>query len=178
MSKNFEVKQQVVADITAKINEAKSVVVVEYKGLTVAEVTALRAKFRAADVEYVVLKNTLVRRALSDLGIAGMDELLQGPNAFAFSMSDAAAGPKIIKEFMADDKKKAIQVKAGILEGNVLDAAGVKTLADLPPKEVLIAKIMGSLSAPATGLVGVVTATMRSLVCVLEAIRKKQAGEE
>ena len=79
---------------------------------------------------------------------------------------------------MADDKKEAIKVKAGLLEGNVLDVAGVKTLADLPSKEVLIAKIMGSLKSPATGIVGVVNATMRSLVCVLEAIRKQKAGEE
>lgn len=178
MSKNLDVKKQAVADISEKIKNAKSVVIVEYKGLTVEEVTALRAKFRAAGVDYCVLKNTLVRRALNDMGIAELDELLQGPNAFAFSNSDAAAGPKIIKEFMADDKKEAIKVKAGLLEGNVLDVAGVKTLADLPPKEVLIAKIMGSLKSPATGIVGVVNATMRSLVCVLEAIRKQKAGEE
>ena len=177
MSKNLEIKKQVVGDITEKLKNAKSVVVVEYKGLTVEEVTALRAKFRAADVEYCVLKNTLVRRALDDLGITGLDDLLEGPNAFVFSHSDAAAGPKLLKEFMADDKKEAIKVKAGLLDGEVLDVAGVKTLADLPPREVLIAKIMGSLKSPATGIVGVVNATMRSLVCVLEAIRKQKAGE-
>lgn len=178
MSNNLEIKKQVVTDITEKLKNAKSVVIVEYKGLTVEEATKLRAKFRAADVDYCVLKNTLVRRALADLEIAGLDELLQGPNAFAFSNSDAAAAPKIIKEFMAEDKKEAIKVKAGILEGSVLDVAGVKTLADLPPREVLIAKIMGSLQSPATGIVGVVNATMRQLVCVLEAIRKQKAGEE
>lgn len=177
MSNNLEVKKQVVTDITEKIKNAQSVVVVEYKGLTVEEVTGLRAKFREAGVEYCVLKNTLVRRALADLEISGLDELLQGPNAFAFSTTDAAAGPKIIKEFTEDGKKESVKVKAGILEGKVLDTAGVKALADMPSKDVLIAKIMGSLNAPVTGIAGVMNATMRSLVYALEAVRKQKEAE-
>ena len=178
MSKNFEIKQQVVVEIAEKIKAAQSVVVVDYKGLTVEEVTALRAKFRAGNVDYVVYKNTLVRRALAELNITGMDELLQGPSAFAFSMGDAVAGAKIIKEYIDANKRETMTIKAGIVDGVVVDVAAVKALASLPPKEVLLAKLMGSLNAPITGFVGVLSATLRSLVYAVDAIRKQKAGEE
>ena len=177
MSKNFEIKQQVVAEIVEKIKAAQSVVVVDYKGLTVEEATNLRAKFRAANVDYVVYKNTLMRRALAELNITGMDELLQGPSAFAFSMGDAVAGAKIIKEYIEADKRDTMQIKAGIIEGTVVDTKAVLALADLPPREVLVAKIMGSLNAPITNFVGVLSATLRSLVFAIEAVRKQKAGE-
>ena len=177
MSKNFEIKQQVVAEIVEKIKAAQSVVVVDYKGLTVEEATNLRAKFRAANVDYVVYKNTLMRRALAELNITGMDELLQGPSAFAFSMGDAVSGAKIIKEYIEADKRNTMTIKAGIVDGVLVDVAAVKALADLPPREVLIAKLMGSLNAPITGLVGVLSATLRSLLYTIEAIRKQKEGE-
>lgn len=178
MSKNLELKQQVVADIVAMIQEAKSVVIVDYNGLTVEEVTALRAKFRAANVHYVVLKNTLVRRALAQLNITGLDDLLQGPSAFAFSNSDEIAAAKIIAEYTEQDKRNTITIKAGIVENKVINAAGVKALAALPPKEVLVAKLMGTLNAPVTNFVGVLAATLRSFVYAVEAIRKQKAGED
>lgn len=179
MSKNLEIKQQVVAEIAEKFKAAHSVVVVDYKGLTVEEVTALRAKFRAAGVEYVVLKNTLVRRALVELNITGLEDVLQGPSAFAFSMKDAVAGAKIIKEYIENDKRETMTVKAGLVDGVVVDPKGVQALADLPPKEVLIARLMGSLNAPITNFVGVLAATLRSLVYAVEAVRKQKeaAGE-
>ncbi len=177
MSKNLEIKQQVVAEIAEKFKAAQSVVIVDYKGLTVEEVTALRAKFRAAQVDYVVYKNTLVRRALAELNITGLDDQLQGPSAFAFSMKDAVAGAKIIKEYMEADKRETMTVKAGLIDGAVVDAKGVKVLADLPPREVLIARIMGSMNAPVTNFVGVCAATLRSLVYAVEAVRKQKAGE-
>ena len=97
MSKNLDVKKQVVADISEKLKNAKSVVIVEYKGLTVEEVTALRAKFRAAGVDYCVLKNTLVRRAMANKGIEIDATLLEGPNAFFFSNNDPVSAPKLVK---------------------------------------------------------------------------------
>ena len=167
MSKNFELKKQAVAEITEKIKNAKSLVIVEYKGLTVDEATQLRAKCRAAKVDYCVLKNTLVRRALADLNITGLDSTLEGPSAFVFSTEDPVSGAKILKEFMEADKKEAIKVKAGLLDGEVLDAAGVKKLADLPSREALLSMLCQVLSD-----------TVRSLACVLEAVRKQKAGEE
>ncbi len=177
MSKNLEIKQQVVSEIVERFKNAKSVVMVDFKGLTVEEVTALRAKFRAAQVDYVVLKNTLVKRALKELAIEGLDDVLQGPSAFAFAMNDAVSGAKVIKEYMEADKRNTMTVKAGLLDGVVMDAKAVRALADLPPKEVLVARLMGSLNAPITNFVGVLSATLRSLVYAVDAVRKQKAGE-
>ena len=177
MSTNLELKQQAVAEIVGKFKGAKSVVVVDYMGLTVEEVTGLRAKFRAGGVDYVVYKNTLVRRAIDELQIPGFDDVLKGPSAFAFSLNDEVSGAKIVKEYMDADKRKVMSIKAGYLEGKTIDAKAVEALAALPPKEVLIARIMGSLNAPVTNLVGVLSATLRSLVYAVEAVRKQKAGE-
>lgn len=178
MSKNLELKKQVVSDIVERIQNAKSVVIAEYSGMNVADVTKLRAKFRAANVDYVVLKNTLVRRALQELSIEGLDEVLNGPSVFAFSQNDEVSGAKIVQEYIDADKSKTLRIKAGIMDGKMLDAAAVKALASLPPKEVLIAKLMGTLNAPAANMVGVLAATLRSLVYAIEAIRKQKEGGE
>ena len=175
MSKNFELKQQVVADIKAKFEKAGSVVIVDYRGINVEQVTELRKQFRGAGVEYVVLKNTLVKRALAELNIEGLDTILEGPSAFAFGYEDPVAPAKIITEYIKKNKK--ISVKCGMVDKKVIDVAGVKALADLPPKEVLIAKMMGSLNAPITNFVGVLSATLRSLVYAIDAIRKQKGGE-
>ncbi|MDY5729928.1 MAG: 50S ribosomal protein L10 [Eubacteriales bacterium] len=167
MSKNFEIKQQVVADIKSKFEQAQSVVVVEYKGLTVEQVTDLRAKFREAGVDYCVLKNTLVKRATNELGITGLDEVLEGPSAFAFGMTDAVAPAKIISEFVKKNKTETIKVKSGLLGKEIISPAQIEALASLPSREVLLARLLGSLNA-----------TVASFVRVLEAIRKKEAGED
>lgn len=167
MSKNFEIKQQVVADIKSKFEQAQSVVVVEYKGLTVEQVTDLRAKFREAGVDYCVLKNTLVKRATNELGITGLDEVLEGPSAFAFGMTDAVAPAKIISEFVKKSKAETIKVKSGLLGKETISPAQIEALASLPSREVLLARLLGSLNA-----------TVASFVRVLEAIRKKEAGED
>ena len=177
MSKNQELKQQVVSEIAARFQTAKSVVIVDFNGLTVEEITALRAKFRASDVEYVVLKNTLVRRALAEININGLDDVLLGPSAFAFSKGDPVSGAKIIKQYIENDKRDTMKIKAGMIDGVVVDAKSVQALADLPPKEVLVARMMGSLNAPITNFVGVLSATLRSLVYAVEAVRKQKAGE-
>ena len=119
MSKNLELKKQVVSDIVKKFQDAQSVIVVKYSGLTVEQVTGLRAQFRANGVEYCVLKNTLVRRALKELNIEGLDEVLNGPSAFAFGMNDPVSPAKIINDFIVKKKSEAIEIKAGLL-GNEL----------------------------------------------------------
>ncbi|HIQ62748.1 MAG: 50S ribosomal protein L10 [Christensenellales bacterium] len=177
MSKNFELKQQVVADIKAKFEKAGSVVIVDYRGINVEQVTELRKQFRGAGVEYVVLKNTLVKRALAELNIEGLDTILEGPSAFAFGYEDPVAPAKVLSDFIGKTKSEHLKIKAGLVDGKVIDVAGVKALADLPPKEVLIAKMMGSLNAPITNFVGVLSATLRSLVYAIDAIRKQKGGE-
>lgn len=175
MSKNLEIKKTVVAGIKEKFEQSHSAVFLDYRGLTVAEVTELRNQCRAAGVEYAVLKNTMIELAAKELGIEGLDEHLKGPTAVAFGMQDAVSPAKVLTEFIKKTKKTTI--KCGILDGAYLDAQGVQALADLPPKEVLIAKMMGSLNAPITNFVGVLSATLRSLVFALEAVRKQKGGE-
>ena len=167
MSKNLEIKKQVVADITDKLQNCQSMVIVKYSGLTVEQVTKLRAQCRNAKVDYCVLKNTLVRRALADLNITGLDDVLEGPNAFVFGMEDAVAPAKILSDFIEKEKTKALELRAGLLEGKAIDLKTIESLAKLPSREVLLAKILGSM-----------TAAIGNFVRVIEAYRKKQAGEE
>ena len=175
MSNNLELKKAVVAEIKEKFEKAHSVVLIDYRGLKVSEVTDLRNQCRAAGVEYVVLKNTMVNLAAAELGIQGLEPFLNGPTAVAFGMKDAVAPAKVLTEFIKKAKKTTI--KCGVVDRKVIDVAGVQALSELPPKEVLIAKMMGSLNAPITGFVGVLSATLRSLVYAIEAVRKQKAGE-
>lgn len=165
MSNAIEMKKAVVAEIKEKLVNAKSVVLVDYRGLTVAEVTELRNQCRKAGVEYAVLKNTMVNLAAKEAGIEGLESYLKGPTAVAFGMEDAVAPAKVLTEFIKKTKKT--EVKCGLLDGQILDAAGVEALAAIPSREVLIAKIMGSMMS-----------AVSKFVYVVEAIRKKAAGEE
>lgn len=158
MSNNLEIKKQAVAEITKKFQGAKSVVIVNYSGLTVEQVTALRAQCRAAKVEYCVLKNTLARRALDDLKIPGLDEILNGPSAFAFGLEDAVAPAKIISEFVEKAKTPVITVKAGLMDGLVMSPAKVAELSKVPGREVLLARLLGSLQSSISGFVRVLDA--------------------
>ncbi|HIT00547.1 MAG TPA: 50S ribosomal protein L10 [Candidatus Faecaligallichristensenella faecipullorum] len=176
MSKNnLAFKTSVVEGVKEKMQAAQSMVLIDYRGLTVAEVTDLRNRCRKEGVEYAVIKNTMIRKAAEELGIEGLDPMLHGPTAVAFGMTDAVAPAKILVNFIKDVKKT--EIKCGVMEGKVLDVKGVEALAELPPKEVLIAKMMGSLNAPITNFVGVLSATLRSLVYAIEAVRKQKAGE-
>lgn len=167
VSKNRIAKEQVVADIVEKLKASQSVVVCSYSGLTVDQVTSLRKQCRENDVAYCVLKNRLFKLALAQAGITGLDDLLNGPNAFVFGMKDAVAAPKIINEFIEKNKLESLKITGGILEGKAVDVATVKQLATMPSREVLLARLVGSMSA-----------TIGNFVRVVEAFRKKQAGEE
>ena len=175
LSKNQEIKRGVVAEIKEKFQSSKSMVFIDYRGLTVAEVTELRNRCRKQGVEYRVLKNTMLELAAHDLGITGLDPYLKGPTAVAFGINDPVAPAKLFTDFLKQAKKT--EIKCGFVEGQVLDLAGVQALADLPPKEVLIARMMGSLNAPISNFVGVLSATLRSLVYAIDAVRKQKAGE-
>lgn len=164
MSKNLELKKQVVSDIVKKFQDAQSVIIVKYSGLTVEQATNLRAQFRANGVEYCVLKNTLVRRALAELNIEGLDEVLNGPSAFAFGMSDPVSPTKIVSEFITKSKSEAISIKAGLLGTELMSDAQIKALAEMPSREVLLSRLVGSLQS-----------SIASFVRVLDAIAKKDA---
>ena len=173
MSANFEAKKLVVEDIKEKIQNAKSVVFVKFSGLSVAEDTELRREFRKKDVEYKVLKNTLIRRAFNDMGITDFDEDLNGPTSVAFG-SDETGASKVIIDAVKKYQDK-VSVKSAYVDGGKVDANGVKALAAMPSKEELIAKMLGSMQAPIANFVGVLSAMPRSLVIALNAIAEKNA---
>lgn len=173
MSANFEAKKVVVEEIKEKIQNSKSVVFVSFKGLSVAEDTELRREFRKNNVEYKVLKNTLVRRAFNDLGVKDFDEDLNGPTSVAFGADETGAAKIIMDAVKKYDTKVA--VKCAYVDGGKVNVDGVKALASMPSKEELIAKMLGSLQAPITNFVGVLSAMPRSLVIALNAIAEKKA---
>ena len=174
MSANFEAKKLVVEDIKERIQNAKSVVLVKFNGLTVAEDTELRREFRKNNVEYKVLKNTLVRRAFNELGVTDFDEDLNGPTSVAFGADETGAA-KVIAEAVKKYEKK-VEIKSAYVDGGKIDVAGVNALASMPSKEELIAKMLGSLQAPISNFVGVLSAMPRSLVIALNAIAEKKAN--
>ncbi|GAF14834.1 LSU ribosomal protein L10p [Bacillus sp. JCM 19046] len=149
MSKVLEQKQQVVSEIASKLKESKSTVVVDYRGLNVAQVTELRKQLREAGVEYKVYKNTLVRRATAEAGLTGLDEHLVGPTAIAFGAEDVIAPAKVLNEFAK--KNEALEIKTGVIEGNIASADEVKALAELPSREGLLSMLANVLQAPVRG---------------------------
>lgn len=155
MSKNREIKEQVVADIVEKIKGAESMVICSYSGLTVEQVTALRKEAREAGVQYCVLKNRLVLRALQELNITGLENLLEGPNAFVFGSKDVTNAPKIVNSFIEKNKLTSLEIKGGLMGTEVLDVAGVKNLAAMPSREELLATLVGCLVSPVSALVSV-----------------------
>lgn len=167
-------KKELVAELKVKLADTKGAVLTNYRGLTVAQDTQLRRKLREAGVEYRVIKNTMTRIAAKEAGIEGLDVYLEGPTAIALSVTDPVAPAKVIADFIKETKTQALEVKAGLVEGQVIDAASVKALADLPPREVLIAKALGSMQAPITGFVNVLQGTIRNFVYALEAVRKQK----
>ncbi len=169
----FEAKQKVVEEITNKIKAASSIVIVDYKGLTVAEDTELRCNLRKAGVEYRVMKNRLVKIAMNNLGFTEFDNDLNGTTAVAFGSEDPVAPAKILLE--ASKKYNKITVKSGMVEGKPIDHTGVTALAELPPKEIMVAKMLGTLQAPITGFVRVLNGTIAGLAIALKAIADKQA---
>ncbi len=158
--------------LSAKIKDTKGVVIINYRGLNVKEETELRKKLREAGVEYQVLKNTLLSLAAKEQGIEGLDQYLTGPTAVAFGINDPVAPAKIIRDFIKQSKK--MEIKGGLLGTEVIDAAQVEALADLPSKEQLLAMLVRALQSPITGLVNCLQGNIRNLVYVLEAVRSQK----
>ncbi len=144
--KILEQKKALVEALAEKMGRATSGVLVKYEGITVDQDTKMRAALRAAGVEYTVIKNTLIGKACDKAGFEGLKSELEGMNAIALSYDDAIAPAKILKEYA--DKIETFQIRGGILEGAVVDAATVNELAEIPPKEVLVAKLLGSIQSP------------------------------
>ena len=159
-AKVLESKKQIVAELTEKLQGAASGVIVNYSGITVENDTKMRAELRKAGVEYAVIKNTMTKRACENVGYGELASALEGMTAIAISKDDAVAPAKILKEYA--DKIDSFELKAGFVEGKVLDQAGVLELANIPSKEILVGKLLGSIQSPLYGL-----------ACALQAIIDK-----
>lgn len=168
-------KEAVVSEVQAKLEKSKTVVLADYRGLNVEEVTDLRKKMREAGVEFKVVKNTMTSRAAKAANIEGLDAYLSGPTALAFGYDDYVVGAKILADFAKNHKN--LELKAGILDGKVIDFDSVKALAELPSREVLLTKLAGMFQAPMRGLVTVLAGPLRNFAYAVEAVRKQQAGE-
>lgn len=167
-------KREVVENISGKMKAAKAMVFADYRGLTVEQDTELRSALRKAGVEYKVVKNTLTRFAAKENGLEGLDSYLNGPTAMASSDNDPIAPAKILSEYAK--KYDKLELKAGVVEGRIIDVNGIKSLAELPSREVLVARVLGGLNAPISGFVNVLNGNIRGLVVALNAIAEQKAN--
>jgi large subunit ribosomal protein L10 len=148
---NLDDKKAVVAEVSAQVANAQTIAVAEYRGVEVGDLTVLRARARAAGVYLRVLKNTLVRRAIADTPFAGLTDQLVGPLIYGIS-TDPVAAAKVLNDFAKGNDK--LTLRAGAYGGKVLDQAGIQALASIPGREELLARLVGVMQAPLTGLVG------------------------
>ncbi|MFP4021340.1 MAG: 50S ribosomal protein L10 [Halanaerobium sp.] len=166
-------KEAVVKELTDKFSSAKSLVITDYLGLNVAEMTELRSKLREAGVEFKVVKNTLATIAANDVEMEGMTDYFSGPTAIAFGEDDAVSPAKVLVEFAKDHE--VLEIKAGLLNGEIISKEKVESLAEIPSREELLAKAFASMKAPLSGLVNVLQGNIRGLVQVLNQIKEEKA---
>ncbi|MBD2844735.1 50S ribosomal protein L10 [Paenibacillus sp. IB182496] len=164
-AKVIESKQQAVEEIAQKLRESNCAVVADYRGLNVAQVTELRKQLREAGIEFQVLKNGLVRRATEATGLTQLDEVLVGPTAIAFGKDDVVAPAKILNTFAKSND--ALELKGGVLEGQVVGVAEIKALADLPSRDGLLSMLLSVLQAP-----------VRNFALAVKAVGEKQEQEQ
>ncbi len=145
-----ELKQPIVAEISELLNGAATAVVVDYRGLTVAQDTELRKQLREAGITYKVYKNTMIRRAAEGTDFAALDPHLEGPTAIAVSKDDATAPARLLAEFAK--KADKLEIKAGVVEGTYYDAKGMQVIATIPSREILLGKLLGSIQSPISNL--------------------------
>lgn len=162
-AKVLQEKTQLVTEVRTKLQENSCSIVADYRGLNVAQVTQLRKSLREAGIEFQVLKNTLIRRATAEAELTELDEHLTGPTAIAFSKDDVVAPAKILMEFAKKNDK--LKVKAGVVEGRVVDSVQIKALADLPSREGLLSMLLSVLQAP-----------VRNFALAVKAVAEKQEG--
>ena len=172
-SANFQAKKLVVEEILNKIKSSKSIVLVGYDKLTVAEVSELRNKCKKADCEYKVYKNTLVRKAFNDLGYKDFDNDLNNPTAIAFGADETSAA-KLMSEAEKSYENKIV-IKSAFVDNAYVDKKGAKALASMPSREELVAKMLGSMQAPLANFAGVLSNLLSGIVRVLDGVAKQKA---
>lgn len=170
----IEEKQLIVEEIKQHLEKSMLIVFTDYRGLKVDEMTELRNKLRVPGVEVKVLKNTMLRFALKELGNNDMADLISGPNAAIISHDDPVTPAKVLFEFAKTHKN--LEIKMGLLEGQVITPEKIKNLADLPSREVLVATVLGTMQAPITSFVRVLNANITGLARALDQIREQKAS--
>ncbi len=165
-------KVALVEEVTDKLKKSVGIVFTDYKGLDVKQVTDLRSKLTAESVEYKVVKNTLTLIAADNAKIEGLEEILKGPTAIAFGYEDPVPVAKVLVDSAKD--YKALKIKGGLLQGNIIGEDEVTALANLPGREVLLGKIASSMKSPMFGLVNVLSGSIRNLGYVLSAIKEQK----
>ncbi len=173
---NRREKERVVSELHGKLRELRAVVVTDYRGLNVEEITRLRRQLQEASVEYRVVKNTLMRLASKETGVEQLSDLFVGPTAMAFSNNDPLAPVRVLSEFSKDIPM--LEIKGGLVEGRVVGPHEIAAMAKLPGREVLLGNLLRLLSAGQLRLVNALSGHMRRLVQVLETIRIARQGEE
>jgi large subunit ribosomal protein L10 len=164
-------KRETVTELSVKLGKATSAIVTDYRGLTVKQLEELRAKLRSEGIEYVVVKNTLARRAADRAGVGRLSSLLSGPVGLALGFGELATPAKVLGDYFRINRR--LPVVAGWVEGQVLDARGVQMLADLPPRDTLLAQLASTIQSPLSNLAGGLTSILSSLAATLDAYREK-----
>ncbi|MCR4438865.1 MAG: 50S ribosomal protein L10 [bacterium] len=168
-------KERVVAEITEGLSRARGIYVTDFSGLNVEEATELRKTLRKSKVQYRVVKNTLARRSVQQAGFDQLLPHLAGPTAFALSFDDPGLPARLLRDFAK--KKNKLAIKAIVYEGELVDASRVDEICDLPPREVMLARLLGTMNAPLSRLVYTLNGMLAQLVRVLDAIRAQKEGQ-
>lgn len=168
----LEKKKQIVEELQEKFSRSKVVIVTDYKGLDVETMNSLRKELRQIDVEYQVVKNTLLVRASENTEVALIKDVFKGPSAIALSYEDPVAPAKVLTEFAG--KHKHLEIKAGVLNGKALDLAALKALATLPPKEILLGQLLAALNGVPTSFVRTLSAIPVGFLNVLQAVKEQK----
>lgn len=165
-------KKEIVTQLHEDLKKSKIVIVTDYKGLDVAAVTKLRSQLTKENIDYRVIKNTLLRRASENTSVSVLNDLFKGPSAVAISYDDPVSSAKILTKFSEENNK--LEIKGGVLDGKVLDVNGIKALSSLPSREVLLSQVLSAMNAVPTGIVQVLAAVPRNMMNVLNAIKEKK----
>lgn len=168
-------KQKIVSNLTEKLSKAVCGIIIDYKGISVDQDTKLRAELRSNNIEYFVIKNRLLKLALSNVGLSDLDYSLNGSTSIAISYDDPIAPAKVINKY-SKDLDTIFNIKAGFIDGKTTDLKSIEALANLPSKEHLIAMALSGLNAPISGLVNLLNANIRSLAIVIDAIANKKSA--
>jgi large subunit ribosomal protein L10 len=169
-------KVAVVAEVTEKLTGADAALLTEYRGMSVKAMSELRRALRPAGAEYKVYKNTLVRFAARNAGIEGADDILAGPVAIAFVRGDVAGAAKALRDYAKTNQ--SLVLKGGVLAGKVISASDVESLADLPPREVVLSQIAGLFEAPLSQMASLLEAVPREFAYGIQALIDKNGGEQ